>query len=230
MDIKNINLNLLTVYFDLDSGGVSSSSNHKNILLESRVSRPHQLNDLLIRSYHTKSLSSLHTPLELNPWFITGFTDGEGSFSLSVRDKDTKKGKVLYVFSIVLHNKDEGILRSIQSTPLLSYNYTMGRGLWKFKQIPFRKFYSSTSFNRDLLSDEEFYEWLRGLIDGEGCFYIKKNLSRKNSPFTFILLLNLHIDDRVALDYVQKRLNIGKVCVTKYGKIGSLIVEKKKQR
>ena len=65
-----------------------------------------------------KSLSSLHTPLELNPWFITGFTDGEGSFSLSVGDvdKDTKKGKVLYVFSIVLHKKDESLLISIQST------------------------------------------------------------------------------------------------------------------
>lgn len=51
-----------------------------------------------------KSLSSLHTPLELNPLCIKGFTDGEGSFSLNVRDvdKDTKKGIVQYVFSIVL--------------------------------------------------------------------------------------------------------------------------------
>lgn len=229
MDVKNLNLNLLTVYFNLDSGGISSSSNHNNILLQSGVSLPHQLNDLLIRSCHTKSLSSLHTPLELNPWFITGFTDGEGSFSLSVRyiDKNTKKGKILYVFSIVLHKKDEGILRSIQSTPLLSYNSIMKRGLLKFKQTSCRKFYSSTSFNRALLSDEEFYEWLRGLIDGEGCFYIKKNLSRKNSPFTFLFLMNLHIDDKVALDYIQMRLNIGKVHVIKHGKMGSLIVEKK---
>jgi hypothetical protein len=115
VDVKN--LNLLTFYFDLDSGGISSS-NHNNILLQSCVSLPHQLKDLLTRSYHTKSLSSLHIPLELNPWFITGFTDGEGSFSLSVRDidKDTKKGRVLYVFSIILHEKDEGILKSIQST------------------------------------------------------------------------------------------------------------------
>jgi hypothetical protein len=72
VDIKNLNLNLLKFYFDLDSEGVSSS-NHNNILLQSHVSQPHQLNGLLIRSYHTKSLSSLHTPLELNPLFITGF-------------------------------------------------------------------------------------------------------------------------------------------------------------
>jgi len=126
VDVKN--LNLLTFYFDLDSGGISSS-NHNNILLQSCVSLPHQLKDLLTRSYHTKSLSSLHIPLELNPWFITGFTDGEGSFSLSVRDidKDTKKGRVLYVFSIILHEKDEGILRSIQSTLGIGKIYAHGK-------------------------------------------------------------------------------------------------------
>ena len=118
MDVKNLNLNLLKIYSDLDSEGVSSSSNRNNILLQSHVSQPHQLNGLLIRPYHTKSLSSLQTPLELNPWFITGFADGEGSFSLSVRDIDmlTKKGRVLYVFSIGLHKKDEGILKSIKHT------------------------------------------------------------------------------------------------------------------
>lgn len=73
MDVKNLNLNLLKVYSDLDSEGVSSSSNRNNILLQSHVSQPHQLNGLLIRPYHTKSLSSLQTPLELNPLFITGF-------------------------------------------------------------------------------------------------------------------------------------------------------------
>ena len=80
-------------------------------------------------SYNTKSLSSLHTPLELNPLFITGFTDGEGSFSISVRDidKDTKKARVLYVFSIILHKKDDGILRSIQSTLGIGKIYKHGK-------------------------------------------------------------------------------------------------------
>ena len=129
MDVKNLNLNLLKVYSDLDSEGVSSSSNRNNILLQSHVSQPHQLNGLLIRPYHTKSLSSLQTPLELNPWFITGFADGEGSFSLSVRDIDmlTKKGRVLYVFSIGLHKKDEDILRSIQSTLGIGKIYPQGK-------------------------------------------------------------------------------------------------------
>jgi len=129
VDVKNLNLNLLKIYSDLDSEGVSSSSNRNNILLQSHVSQPHQLNGLLIRPYHTKSLSSLQTPLELNPWFITGFADGEGSFSLSVRDIDmlTKKGRVLYVFSIGLHKKDEDILRSIQSTLGIGKIYPQGK-------------------------------------------------------------------------------------------------------
>lgn len=87
------------------------------------------LNDLFIRSHHTKSLSNLDTPLKLNPWFITGFTDGEGSFSISIRDidKDTKKGRVLYVFSIGLHKKDEGILKSIQYTLGIGKMYDKGK-------------------------------------------------------------------------------------------------------
>lgn len=80
-------------------------------------------------SYHTKSLSSPHTPLKLNPLFIKGFTDGEGSFSISVRDidKDTKRTRVLYVFSIILHKKDDGILRSIQSTLGIGKIYQHGK-------------------------------------------------------------------------------------------------------
>ena len=70
----NTNLNLLTTYFGLDSKDLSFSSNHNNILLQSGVTRPHQLNDLLTRPCYTKYLSSLHTPLKLNPLFITGFT------------------------------------------------------------------------------------------------------------------------------------------------------------
>ena len=87
------------------------------------------LKDLFIRSQHTKSLSNLDTPLKLNPLFITGFTDGEGSFSISIRDldKDTKKGRVLYVFSIGLHKKDEGILKSIQYTLGIGKIYGKGK-------------------------------------------------------------------------------------------------------
>ena len=46
-------------------------------MLQSCAAQPHSLNNFFfIRSHHTKSLSSLDTTLKLNPWFITGFTDG----------------------------------------------------------------------------------------------------------------------------------------------------------
>ena len=53
----------------------------------------------------------------------------ECSFSLSVRDvdKETKKGKVLHVFSIGLHKKDESILISIQSTLGIGKIYAQGK-------------------------------------------------------------------------------------------------------
>lgn len=54
----------------------------------------------------------------LNPWFITGFTDGDDSFSLLV-SKDTK-GKLLCkvqpVFTIGLHPKDLPLLEKIQKS------------------------------------------------------------------------------------------------------------------
>jgi hypothetical protein len=54
----------------------------------------------------------------LNPWFLTGFTDGDGSFSILV-SKDTK-GKLLCkvqpVFTIGLHPKDLPLLEKIQKS------------------------------------------------------------------------------------------------------------------
>lgn len=82
-------------------------------------------NDLVYkRLYHSISHSSIDIKSlqKLDPWFITGFIDGEGSFSLTIRniDNNTLKGRILYVFSIGLHPKDEFILRNIQ--------FTLGRG------------------------------------------------------------------------------------------------------
>jgi len=55
---------------------------------------------------------------KLNPWFITGFTDAEGSFIISVyRDEKSKlKWRVLAYFSIHVHEKDLPLLKLIQKT------------------------------------------------------------------------------------------------------------------
>lgn len=57
-----------------------------------------------------------HSPID--PWFVTGFTDGEGCFSLNIhKSTQTKLGwKVQAIFSINLHKRDEAILHQIKAT------------------------------------------------------------------------------------------------------------------
>ena len=52
----------------------------------------------------------------LNPWFITGFTDGDGSFTVSIAKKKTGIGwKVQPAFSIGLDPKDLPLLKEIKA-------------------------------------------------------------------------------------------------------------------
>jgi hypothetical protein len=55
--------------------------------------------------------------LVLNPWFITGFADGEGSFMLTIiKDKKYKLGwRVACRFAISLNKKDFYLLNNIQN-------------------------------------------------------------------------------------------------------------------
>jgi LAGLIDADG endonuclease len=55
--------------------------------------------------------------VKLNPWFVTGFTDAEGSFNVSVsRSSSTKIGwRVQMRFIIELHKKDLALLTHVQS-------------------------------------------------------------------------------------------------------------------
>ncbi|RPB17845.1 homing endonuclease, partial [Terfezia boudieri ATCC MYA-4762] len=56
----------------------------------------------------------------LNPWFVTGFTDGEGSFGIYFsKSSQYQLGYQLkYEFTIALHKKDRGLLENIK----LSFN------------------------------------------------------------------------------------------------------------
>ena len=71
-----------------------------------------------IRSLSTSAQMKLPLSknIKLDPWWITGFIDGEGSFIISiVRNKLTKMGwEVQLLFSINLHVKDIAILEEIQ--------------------------------------------------------------------------------------------------------------------
>nr|7RCD_A Chain A, I-OnuI_e-hPD1-c [synthetic construct] len=54
----------------------------------------------------------------INPWILTGFADAEGSFGLSIlnRNRGTARYHTRLSFTIMLHNKDKSILENIQST------------------------------------------------------------------------------------------------------------------
>lgn len=66
------------------------------------------------------------TNLSLNPWFITGFSDAEGTFIINVNEKkDTKlKWGVRATFKISLHPIDRAILEQIKLTLGVGNIYT----------------------------------------------------------------------------------------------------------
>jgi len=66
------------------------------------------------RNFSTTSINSLP---KLNPWFITGLIDGEGSFYTTIfKNNEYKIGwQVQSIFSITLHSRDEYLLLQLQN-------------------------------------------------------------------------------------------------------------------
>lgn len=65
----------------------------------------------------SKQLRSLHNNTnKLNPWFVTGFTDGEGCFLINIRPKSNRKigYSVELVFRFNLHPRDRALLEKIK--------------------------------------------------------------------------------------------------------------------
>ena len=65
---------------------------------------------------HTKNFSTVAAEAKLNPWFVTGFTDAEGTFTVViVKDSKRKVGwRVLPKYQICLHARDYVLLLHIQ--------------------------------------------------------------------------------------------------------------------
>ena len=65
----------------------------------------------------TFSSTSLLGEDKINPWFLTGFSDAESTFSISIlKNNELKAGwEIAPRFSIKLHSKDKGILEGIYS-------------------------------------------------------------------------------------------------------------------
>jgi hypothetical protein len=64
-----------------------------------------------------RSYSKLHSKLNINPWYVTGFADGEGSFILTIiKDKKYKLGwRAACRFIISLHKRDLSLLQDYKN-------------------------------------------------------------------------------------------------------------------
>ena len=63
---------------------------------------------------------------------------------------------------------------------------------------------------RDRICNSDFYEYLKGLSDGESNFQITLD-HRGNCSFKFKFRIGLHINDRPLLVYIRNRLGLGKI-------------------
>ena len=102
------NTNLITNSIQLRIGSLNNLNINTNKRFFSQALLPTNI------SKFTESL--INSDLSLNPWFLTGFTDGDGSFSI-LTSKDIR-GKLLCkvqpVFTFGLHKKDLPLLLMIQ--------------------------------------------------------------------------------------------------------------------
>ena len=145
--------------------------------------------------------SATHMPnivktLNTNPWFVTGFTDAEGSFSVLIQHNSAYRlnWRIKVIFAIGLHNKDIELLQKIQSY------FGVGK-LHKHGE-------NSTQYRVESVKDmqviiDHFYEY--PLISTKKVNYVlfKKALS--------LIKLEDHIDqlDLLKLVGIKSHLNLG---------------------
>lgn len=122
----------------------------------------------------------------------------------------------------LLKNKDYS-LGGNKAGPLLINYSTLNQGLYSVASITSIQKNNKTSSILDNTGkmnysssskkvDDNFFEWLGGITDAEGSFAIGS--SRKNPDqtyFNFTFVIALHVDDINLLEFIQKRLGLGKV-------------------
>ena len=85
-------------------------------------------------SVDTKVKQSETEGISMNPWFLTGFTDGEGCFRISFTKKDNLVGwRVQLFFQIALHEKDKLLLENIQKFLGVGKIYKSGKNMLQYK-------------------------------------------------------------------------------------------------
>lgn len=74
-----------------------------------------RFNSTKVQNSSIPSLSSKPNKFKMHPWFVTGFTDGEGCFHISItKDKGKKVGWIIkLIFQISLHEKYRALLEQV---------------------------------------------------------------------------------------------------------------------
>lgn len=90
---------------------------YKNYKFKSKWSKSCILTNNKDISHQVRHYSVKPRNIKLNPWWVTGFTDAEGSFSMSIyRSKTAAIGWTIEPsFSITLHKRDLELLNSIKT-------------------------------------------------------------------------------------------------------------------
>lgn len=82
-----------------------------------------------VRFYST-SLNKIH----LNPWFLSGFIDGEGCFRISLTKVNRALGwRVQLFFQITLHTKDKALLESVRDFLGVGQIQASGKNLIQYR-------------------------------------------------------------------------------------------------
>jgi hypothetical protein len=91
------------------------------------------------RRFYTVAAKAIEQPETqnlgtMNPWFITGFTDGEGCFRISLTKRDNLVGwRVQLFFQIALHQKDKLLLENLQNYLGVGKIYKSGKDMLQYK-------------------------------------------------------------------------------------------------
>ena len=94
------------------------------------------------RNYSTLTTERRYVEnFQLDPWWVTGFTDGEGCFDVSIiENKNLQLGwEVQHRFAIALHVKDKALLQYIQSHLGVGKIYKHGPKALQFRVKSFKE-------------------------------------------------------------------------------------------
>lgn len=108
--------------------------------------------------------------------------------------------------------------------PIIFYsNLIMVKNRLAVNKPDFRKYSTVNSKNSSIQDWACFIEWFRGFTDAEGCFFIKPI---KGVHFGFCFSIGLHVDDIKVLEFIQKKLQMGRVYTQ--GSMATLLVQQQK--